>query len=357
MAPLVVPRGGARSARRSCAPPCGRSPTARRSRRPSRRSRTCATAGFDVDARRGRARGDVGATSRRSPRGIGRPVGVPLEYDVSVYAHQLPGGMTSTLRRQLREVGLEDRWDDVLDGAAAGARGARLADHGHAALAVRRRAGVPQRDDRRALVADAGRGREVRARAVRPAAGRARPGRRGDGARLAAGRAVPRTRSTASTSATARARYGDAISDELLLLRMMLPAEQVEAMLARAARRPSSRRREHPVVDARRGPRRSAPCARSRSTAPGVRAARADEPARRDRRASSSTSTGRCCTRTTRAACAARIRSPAPIEAVARVRASGRRVLFFTNGTGPTAGPVRGRPPRARVRARRRASS
>ena len=35
--------------------------------------------------------------------------------------------------------------------------------------------------------------------------------------------------------AEARARYGDAISDELLLLRMMLPADQVDAMLARPA--------------------------------------------------------------------------------------------------------------------------
>ena len=34
--------------------------------------------------------------------------------------------------------------------------------------------------------------------------------------------------------AEARARYGEAISDELLLLRMMLPAEQVDAMLARS---------------------------------------------------------------------------------------------------------------------------
>ena len=45
---------------------------------------------------------------------IGRPVGAPAEYDVSIYRHQLPGGMTSTLRRQLREVGQEARWDEVL---------------------------------------------------------------------------------------------------------------------------------------------------------------------------------------------------------------------------------------------------
>jgi oxaloacetate decarboxylase alpha subunit len=46
---------------------------------------------------------------------LGRPVGVPREHDVSVYRHQLPGGMTSTLQRQLAEVGLEHRWHDVLD--------------------------------------------------------------------------------------------------------------------------------------------------------------------------------------------------------------------------------------------------
>ncbi len=46
---------------------------------------------------------------------LGRPVGVPLEYDASVYKHQLPGGMTSTLRRQLAELGLQDRFRDILD--------------------------------------------------------------------------------------------------------------------------------------------------------------------------------------------------------------------------------------------------
>ena len=84
--------------------------------------------------------------------------------------------------------------------AAAGARGARLADHGHAAVAVRRRAGVPQRDDRCALLADPRRGREVRARAVRPAARRARSGCRRESARLAERRSISVARSTASTS-------------------------------------------------------------------------------------------------------------------------------------------------------------
>ena len=100
---------------------------------------------------------------------LGRAVGRPLEYDVGVYRHQLPGGMTSTLRRQLDEVGLGFALAGDPRRAPARPGGARLADHGDAALAVRRRAGVPQRDHRRALVADAGRGDPLRARPVRPA--------------------------------------------------------------------------------------------------------------------------------------------------------------------------------------------
>jgi oxaloacetate decarboxylase (Na+ extruding) subunit alpha len=46
---------------------------------------------------------------------IGRTPGAPHEHDVAVYRHQLPGGMTSTLRRQLAEVGMERRFDDVLE--------------------------------------------------------------------------------------------------------------------------------------------------------------------------------------------------------------------------------------------------
>jgi hypothetical protein len=47
--------------------------------------------------------------------------------------------------------------------------------------------------------------------------------------------------------AEARARYGDAISDELLLLRMMLPAEQVDAMLT-GSRVGAAAPSRHPVV-------------------------------------------------------------------------------------------------------------
>ncbi len=44
----------------------------------------------------------------------GRPVGAPVEYDVSYYEHQVPGGMMTTLKRQLSEMKMEHRLEEVL---------------------------------------------------------------------------------------------------------------------------------------------------------------------------------------------------------------------------------------------------
>ncbi len=43
------------------------------------------------------------------------PVGQPAEYALFQYRHQLPGGMAGTFRAQLRERGMEDRFEEVLD--------------------------------------------------------------------------------------------------------------------------------------------------------------------------------------------------------------------------------------------------
>ncbi len=43
----------------------------------------------------------------------GRPCGAPLEYDLAYYKHQIPGGMSTTLRRQLSESGQADRLEEV----------------------------------------------------------------------------------------------------------------------------------------------------------------------------------------------------------------------------------------------------
>jgi len=45
----------------------------------------------------------------------GFPIGAPLEYDLFHYAHQVPGGMMTNLTRQLGEVGMRDRLDEILE--------------------------------------------------------------------------------------------------------------------------------------------------------------------------------------------------------------------------------------------------
>ncbi|MCW3019042.1 MAG: Pyruvate carboxylase [Solirubrobacterales bacterium] len=45
----------------------------------------------------------------------GHPLGVPNEYRMAPYRHQLPGGMTGTLRNQLVQHGMGDRMGEVID--------------------------------------------------------------------------------------------------------------------------------------------------------------------------------------------------------------------------------------------------
>jgi oxaloacetate decarboxylase (Na+ extruding) subunit alpha len=48
----------------------------------------------------------------------GRQGGSIPEYDVSYYDHQLPGGMVTTLKRQLTEMKLEHRWGEIVEEVA-----------------------------------------------------------------------------------------------------------------------------------------------------------------------------------------------------------------------------------------------
>jgi oxaloacetate decarboxylase alpha subunit len=45
----------------------------------------------------------------------GHPIGTPNEYDVFAYSHHLPGGMTGTLKAQLAQYGMQDRLPEVLE--------------------------------------------------------------------------------------------------------------------------------------------------------------------------------------------------------------------------------------------------
>jgi oxaloacetate decarboxylase (Na+ extruding) subunit alpha len=57
----------------------------------------------------------ISAHMRRVAEQEGHVVGVPNEYNVFPYHHQLPGGMTGTLRAQLAQYDMSDRFDEVLE--------------------------------------------------------------------------------------------------------------------------------------------------------------------------------------------------------------------------------------------------
>jgi oxaloacetate decarboxylase alpha subunit len=139
--------------------------------------------------------------------------------------------MTTTLRRQLREVGLEQRWDEVLAEIPR----------------VREELGWPimvtplsQFVGVQAFlnVTTGTRYSQIPDEVVKYVLGQyGPPPGELDPAVAATVLASPRAEQLRGEESSldlgeARARHGSSISDELLLLRMMLPAEQVDAMLA-----------------------------------------------------------------------------------------------------------------------------
>jgi pyruvate/oxaloacetate carboxyltransferase len=57
----------------------------------------------------------VSAHFRKIAEEEGLPIGVPTEYDVFHFEHQVPGGMMTNLTRQLSEVGMLNRLDEILE--------------------------------------------------------------------------------------------------------------------------------------------------------------------------------------------------------------------------------------------------
>lgn len=57
----------------------------------------------------------VSAHFRKIAENEGLPIGVPAEYDLFHFEHQVPGGMMTNFTRQLREVRMEERLDDILE--------------------------------------------------------------------------------------------------------------------------------------------------------------------------------------------------------------------------------------------------
>jgi len=69
--------------------------------------------GFDSDVDED-ALAAVSAYFRKVAAAEKLPLGAPAEYDLFHFEHQVPGGMMTNLTRQLREVGMEDRLNEIL---------------------------------------------------------------------------------------------------------------------------------------------------------------------------------------------------------------------------------------------------
>ncbi len=182
----------------------------------------------------------------------GLPTGSPQEFDATYYHHQLAGGMVSTTRRMLEELRRPELFDAALEEV-----GRVRAEMGYPIIVTP----VSQQVATQAVrnVIDAERWSNVSDETIRYFLGHY-----GEPAAPVSPDVADRVLSRARTRELrdleplhlegARARFGGGISDEELLLRLTMPEEQVDAMLAspradgRAAAPSRADREPHPVV-------------------------------------------------------------------------------------------------------------
>jgi oxaloacetate decarboxylase alpha subunit len=162
------------------------------------------------------------------------PIGVMGEYDEAYYRHQLPGGMASTLRRQLEEMRRADLFDAALEEVAR-----VRAELGYPIMVTPLSQFVVTQAVMN-VVSVGGRYATVPDEVVRLLLGQfgdppAPPDPDVADLVLSSPRAAELRELEALSLDGARARFGRRISDEELLLRVTMPEDQVEAMLAAAA--------------------------------------------------------------------------------------------------------------------------
>ncbi len=180
----------------------------------------------------------------------GMPLGQPQEYDATYYRHQMAGGMVSTTRRMLEELRRPDLFDAVLEEF-----GRVRAEMGYPIIVTPVSQLVATQAFRN--VVDGERWANVSDEMIRYFLGHY-----GEPAAPVAPDVAERVLSRPRTDELrgleplhlegARRRFGARISDEELLLRLTMPEEQVNAMLASppatAAPRARPDRGRHPVV-------------------------------------------------------------------------------------------------------------
>ncbi|MGH3318794.1 MAG: hypothetical protein ACRDN9_01220 [Streptosporangiaceae bacterium] len=184
----------------------------------------------------------------RLARAEGLPVGTPREYDATFLRHQVAGGVLTTTRRQLAELGLEDRFDAVM------AEVSRVrAELGYPIMVTP----FPQMVCSQALynvISDERYG-NVPDQVIRYVLGRfGRP--TGPVDPDVEDRILSRTRARQLAAeppppdpAELRRRLPRGISDEELLLRATMPADQVDAMVAAGPARRHYNPDIEPILD------------------------------------------------------------------------------------------------------------
>jgi oxaloacetate decarboxylase alpha subunit len=206
----------------------------------------------------------------RVARADGLPAGAPREYDAAFLRHQVAGGVLTTTRRQLAEVGLEHRFDAVIEEVSR-----VRAELGYPIMVTP----FPQMVCGQALanVIGAERYGNVADQVIRYVLGSfGRPTAPVDPDVRARILDRPRARQLEHEPpppdvAELRRRFAPGIPDEELLLRATMPAEQVDAMLAAG---PSPRRRNpdlQPVLALLRGLAERGPFERLALERPGFR--------------------------------------------------------------------------------------
>jgi oxaloacetate decarboxylase alpha subunit len=167
---------------------------------------------------------------RELAREKGLPPGAPREYDAAYYHHQLPGGMVTTTRRMLEELGRPELFEHGLEEVTR-----VRAEMGYPILVTPVSQFVASQAARNAI--DGERWKNVSDETVRYFLGHygetAAPVDPEIADRVLSLPQVDKLRDLQPVSLDgARERFGTRISDEELLLRLTMPEEQVDAMLA-----------------------------------------------------------------------------------------------------------------------------
>jgi oxaloacetate decarboxylase (Na+ extruding) subunit alpha len=163
-------------------------------------------------------------------RAKGLPAGAPREFDAAYYRHQLPGGMVTTTRRMLAELRRPELFDQVLEEVTR-----VRAEMGYPIIVTPVSQFIASQAARNVI--DSERWANVSDETVRFFLGHyGAPPAPVD--RAVADRVLARPQATQLAELApitldgAREKFGRRISEEELLLRLTMPAEQVDAMVA-----------------------------------------------------------------------------------------------------------------------------